>query len=120
MRFAALHILAPDEPAAQELRGLVIELFAHFLSDAAPGLRTGFDSIRIDDLLNHWKVDYPKPGTLQYVSNSVVAQLVATGAGGPEGATGPTGAPPSITPLPGESRGGDGRGDDGRQLRRQV
>ena len=56
MRFAALHILAPDEPAAQELRGLVIELFAHFLSDAAPGLGACLHRIRVDDLLDDRKV----------------------------------------------------------------
>lgn len=56
VHFAAAHILAPDEPAAQEARGFVIEVFADFLADATPLRRTGLDRRGIEHFLDHRQV----------------------------------------------------------------
>ncbi len=60
--FAAAHILAPDQAAAQKARGFVIELFADFLADAAPGLRASLDRRGIEHFLDHRQVlGQPRP-----------------------------------------------------------
>ncbi len=53
---ATPHILAPNEAAAQEARGFVVELFADFLAEAAPRRRTGFDRRGVEHFLDHRQI----------------------------------------------------------------
>ncbi len=48
----AVNEFAANDPAAQETAGFVVELFVHFLADAAPGLRLCFHRLGIDDLFD--------------------------------------------------------------------
>lgn len=52
----AVNVFAADDPPAQEAAGFVIELFVHFLADAAPGLRRGLHRFGIDDLFDERKI----------------------------------------------------------------
>jgi hypothetical protein len=46
-----VHVFGTHSPPFDELAGQEVELLAHFLSDAPPGIRVSLDLRRFDDLL---------------------------------------------------------------------
>lgn len=51
-----MNVFAADDAPAQEAAGFVVELFVHFLADAAPGFGRRLDRFGIEDLFDDGKM----------------------------------------------------------------